>query len=149
MVESLILFIYSLPGLYMAYLWSYYCRWIWNFHLVRRKHLLLQKYLSFPELKVVLCTLFPFDTLLVKNICICVIFGTPCQKILSLVWNNLHFSSLQWCLRVTLKNLLSVSMTGSSSPLVLDGQDLKLLSVRINGKDLKACNFCYCIFFST
>nr|XP_011463902.1 PREDICTED: puromycin-sensitive aminopeptidase isoform X4 [Fragaria vesca subsp. vesca] len=32
---------------------------------------------------------------------------------------------------------VEVSMTGSSSPLVLDGQDLKLLSVRINGKDLK------------
>ncbi|KAM2230427.1 hypothetical protein ACFX1S_014831 [Malus domestica] len=33
---------------------------------------------------------------------------------------------------------------GSSSPLVLDGTDLKLLSVRINGKDLKACNL-YCV----
>ncbi|XP_004298814.1 PREDICTED: puromycin-sensitive aminopeptidase isoform X2 [Fragaria vesca subsp. vesca] len=38
---------------------------------------------------------------------------------------------------VTSKISVFPRVEGSSSPLVLDGQDLKLLSVRINGKDLK------------
>ena len=30
---------------------------------------------------------------------------------------------------------------GAGSPLVLDGTDLKLVSVKVNGNELKVCNF--------
>ncbi|KAM2938344.1 hypothetical protein FF1_038144 [Malus domestica] len=56
---------------------------------------------------------------------------------------DLHFSLGEEKTIVGSKICVFPRVEGSSCPLVLDGTDLKLLSVRINGKDLKACNF-YC-----